>query len=133
MTLAFSRSPHKIAGLLSLLAALLLLAVWYIFLFVATPSKVSAGQSAVESLQYVLSAESPSRYWFVWLAVAPFISFALAFAYLSGLARLKAPATMLFVVSLVLGVLGIYFFTWSLALFVVLPSYWGYLCVRSAA
>lgn len=133
MNSAFLRSPHQIAGLLSLLAAVLLLAIWYILLFVATPSNISAAQSAVDSLRYLLSAENPSRSWFVWLAVAPFVSIALAFAYLSGLARLKVPATTLFVLSVALGLLGIYYFTWSLALFVALPSYWGFICVRNAA
>jgi hypothetical protein len=121
------------AGLLSLLAAVLLLAIWYILLFVATPDNISVAQSAVESLRYLLSAENPSRSWFVWLAVAPFVSITLAVAYLSGLARLKAPATMLLVLTVALGLLGVYYFTWSLALFVALPSYWGYLCVRNAA
>ena len=120
------------AGLLSILAALLLFVIWYILLFVATPSNISIAQSATDSLRYLLSAENPSRSWFVWLAVAPFVSLTLALAYLSGLARLKAPATMLLVFTVALGLLGIYFFTWSLALFVALPSYWGFLCVRNA-
>ena len=130
--LAFLRSPHRLAGVLSLIAAFLVSAIWYVTLFVATPGDTSPAEAAANSLAYLLSAENPSRGWFVWLAVAPFVSTALGFGYLFGLSRSAAPATALFVVTVALAVTGFYFVTWSLALFVALPCYWGFLCVRSA-
>jgi hypothetical protein len=131
--MGFLDSPHKIAGLLSLLAALLVLGMWYIFLFVATPSNISATNAAVGTLEYVLSSENPYRVYFVWLLVAPVIAIALGVAYLWGPPRSKGVATTMFVLSLALGLSAFYFANWSLGLFIALPSYWGFICIRNAA
>jgi riboflavin transporter FmnP len=130
MVRTFLLSPHKVAGILSLLAAALVLAVWCILLFVAQPSSASVVSAANESLAYLLSAENPSRSWFIWLAIAPVVSTALGLVYLFGPARSLASAVVLFVAATALGVSGFYFVTWSLAFFVALPCYWGFLCVR---
>ena len=131
--LALLRSPHKVAGALSLVAAVLVLVIWYIVLFVATPDSLAVAEGAANSLAYLLSAENPSRSWFVWLAVAPVVSTALGLGYLFGLSRSAVSAAALFVAAVILAATGFYFVTWSLALFIALPCYWGYLCVRSAA
>jgi len=133
MSIAFLKSPHNVAGLLSLFAALLVIAVWYIVLFVAPLSGVSLSESAAITLRDFLSAENPSRSWFVWLAVAPVVSGAVGLTYLFGDSRSKALAVTLLLVSVMLAVSGFYLVTWSLALFIALPSYWGFLCVRTAA
>ena len=129
----FSNSPSRIASGMSFVAALLVFGIWYILLFTSNPSGAPASQCATDALRYFFSAENPSRSWFVWLAMAPVISTAVALAYLSGASRTKPFAIALFVVSVVLGVTGFYFVTWTLALFVALPAYWGFLCVRKAA
>ena len=75
----FLHNPHKIAGSLFLLAAILILPFWYILLFVAQPSNVPVFESAATTLSYMFSAENPARTYLIWHAVAP-----LAAATLSG-------------------------------------------------
>lgn len=123
--------PSRIAGLLSLLAALLILGVWLILLFVA-PEGVSSIESAVGTARYVLFEEQSSRRWFIWLAIVPIASFVIGTCYLLGVARTKGFAITLFVLAAALGVSSFILFDWSLALWVALPSYWGLLCVRKA-
>jgi hypothetical protein len=129
----FLHDPHKVAGLLSLVAALLILVVWYILLFVATPSNMSASQAASGTLEYVLSSENPHRAYFIWLAIAPVMAIVLGLSYLFGLSRSKGAAATLFVLSATLGLSAFHFTNWSLGFFIALPSYWGFLCARSGA
>jgi len=124
--------PSKIAGLLSLLAALLVLGVWYILLFVAQPAGVSAIESAAATARYVLFEEPSSRRWFIWLAIVPIVSIVIGVCYLLGVARTKGFAITLFILAAGLGASSFVLFDWSLALWVALPSYWGFICVRQA-
>jgi hypothetical protein len=124
--------PSKVAGLLSLLAALLVLGVWFILLFVAQPEGVSAIENAIGTARYVLFEEQSTRRWFIWLAIVPVLSVAIGACYLLGLARTKGFAITLFILAAALGASSFVLFDWSLALWVALPSYWGFLCVRQA-
>lgn len=126
------RSPHNVAGLLWLLAAALVAAIWYVLFFVSVPSEMSVADASEGLVGYLFSAENPSRPWFIWLAVAPVVSAALGLAYLFGVSRSTTSAVALFSVAFALAVTAFYFVTWSLAVFVALPCYWGYLCVRKA-
>ena len=126
------QSPDKIAGLLLLLAALLVLAIWYILLFVAPIENMSVTESAISSLEYHFSQENPSRLWFVWLAALPLACTFLGIAYLLNFARSKSVATVLLALSAGLGIASFIFTNWALAFFVALPSYWGYRCVYRA-
>ena len=124
--------PDKIAGLLSLLAALLIMGVWFILLFVAKPEGTSIIESAVDTARYLLIEEQSTRNWFIWFAILPVLSIAIGVTYLLGVARTKAMAITLFILASMLGVSSFFLFDWRLAISVALPSYWGLLCVRQA-
>ena len=124
--------PSRIAGLLSLLAALLVLGVWFILLFVAQPEGVPLIKSAVGTARYVLFDEQSSRRWFIWLAILPLVSITIGVFYLSGAARTKGFAVTLFILVAALGASSFVLLDWSLAIWVALPSYWGFICVRQA-
>lgn len=124
--------PSRIAGLLSLLAALLVLGVWFILLFVAQPEGVSAIENAIGTARYVLFEEQSTRHWFIWLAILPVLSIAIGVCYLLGVARTKGFAVTLFILAAALGASSFVLFDWSLAFWIALPSYWGFLCVRQA-
>ena len=126
------RLPATIAGLLSFLSAILILHVWYILLFVATPSKLSVSEAAIGHLQYFFSIENPTRLFFVWLAALPLFSIAIGVAYLFKFADSKTNAVLLFASTIGLGLAELAFHTWDLALFVALPAIWGWRCVRVA-
>lgn len=130
--MAFFQSPDKVAGLLSLLAALVFLPMWYIFLFVATPPNMSATESAVSSLAYLFSQANPSRLMFVWLAALPCCCIFLGVAYLLGLARSKAVAVALLALSGCFGIGALFTMDFTLSFFVLLPTYWGYRSVNRA-
>lgn len=130
--MAFLRSPDKVAGLLSVLAALVFLPMWYLVLFVATPSYMTANESAVSSLVYLFSQENPSRLMFVWLAALPCSCTVLGVAYLLGFARSKTVAVALFALSSCFGIGALFTMDFALSFFVVLPTYWGYRSVNRA-
>jgi len=130
--MASFRSPDKVAGLLSLLAALVFLPMWYIVLFVAPLPNMGAAESAVASLQYLFSQENSSRQMFVWLAALPFSCGVVGAAYLLNFARSRAVATALLALSGGLGVAALFSMDFVLSFFVVLPTYWGYRCVNRA-
>lgn len=119
------------AGLLSLIAAALILATWYIMLFVAQPDDAPILESARNSARYFLFVD-PLRQWFLWLALVPAASIVIGLCYLAGAARNRKSAKALFAASIVLGGSSFFFLTAALAFFVALPCYWGYLCVRNA-
>lgn len=130
--MAFFRSPDKVAGMLSLLAALVFLPMWYVVLFVAPAPNMAATESVVTTLEYMFSQENPSRLTFVWLASLPFSCVAVGSAYLLNLARSKTAATALLVLSGGLGVAALFSMDFVLSFFVALPTYWGYRCVNRA-
>jgi len=130
--MAFFRSPDKVAGLLSLLAALVFLPMWFIVLFVAPLPNMGAAESAVASLQHLFSQENSSRLMFVWLAALPFSCGVVGTAYLLNFARSRAVATALLALSGGLGVAALFSMDFVFSFFVVLPTYWGYRCVNRA-
>jgi hypothetical protein len=125
-------SPANLVGVFSFLSAFSVLGIWYILLFVANPPNLSATQSASEQLHFVFSAEDPHRGYFVWLALLPLLSVIIGTAYLFNLARSRAVAALLLISTLILGIVDLAFTTWYLAIFVLLPAFWGWRCVRSA-
>jgi amino acid permease len=126
--MTFLRSPDKIAGLLFLLAALLMLTIWFQLLVLGPASDLSLADSASHALEQMFSPENPSRLWFVWLAFLPVACAALGTAYLLNLARTRTGSMILFVVSVGLGTTAFVFTQWPLALVVALPCYWGFRC-----
>jgi hypothetical protein len=129
----FLHTPNKIAGLLSLLSAAIVLAVWYPLLFVEIPSNTPVTEFAVRAFAFYISAENSSRPMFVWLAFAPLMSIALAFSYFSILSRSRVSASIVFSLSAALGVSAFFFVGQSIAFFFALPCYWGVLCIRKSA
>ena len=130
--MTYLRSPDKIAGLLSLLAALVFLPMWHIILFVAPASGMSATESAVSSLEYLFSQENPSRLMFMWLTVLPFSCAVVGTAYLLNFARSTYVAVALLALSVGLGIAALFSMNFALSFFVLLPIYWGYRCVYRA-
>lgn len=123
--------PHKIAGLLSLLAAALMLPFWYLLLFVAQPSNIPIFESASATLNSVLFRANPARVYAIWHAVAPLFSLVLGILYLRGFAHSKTTAKTLFTTSLALGISAVFFSNLSVAFWVALPCYWGYRCISN--
>jgi len=123
----FPQNPHKIAGLLSLLAAILILPFWYILLFVAQPSNIPVLDSATTTLNYMFFTANPARSYVIWHAVAPLASLILGGFYLLGFSRSRLIAKILFALSLALGISAIFFSNLAIAFWVALPCYWGYL------
>jgi hypothetical protein len=123
---------EQIAGLLSLLAALLAGVAWYIYLFVATPSERPLADSVHAQLASSFALENADRWWFIWFAALPLALTVVGAAYLSHLARNQAVAMLLLAVLVILAGSSFYLTTWSLAVFVALPIFWGWRCVRGA-
>lgn len=124
--------PFQIAGLVSLLAAALVLGIWYVLLFVAPPAGIPVTESAIATAHYLLFEETETRHWFLWLAVLPIALVAIGVCYLAGAARSKTFAFALLLLTALLGGTSFFVLNWALAFFVALPVYWGYLGVRQA-
>jgi len=127
----FPHNPHKIAGLLFLLSAILILPFWYILLFIAQPSNVPIFESATESLRYMFSSENPARTYIYWHAFAPLATVVFGGSYLLGVSRSKLGATILLALSFALGVSAFFFSSFAIAFWVSLPCYWAYLSLSS--
>jgi hypothetical protein len=125
------KSPAKIAGLLSLLSTMFVLAIWFILLFVGIPADQTIAHAVIDQITYLYSDQNPARLTFIWLAVLPFISSSIGTTYLLDLARTKMIAGMLLVVTIAIGLVVLAFGPLSLAIFVMLPSYWGWKCLES--
>jgi hypothetical protein len=126
------RSPDKIAGLLYLLAALLLLTIWVQLLLAPSPDAAASG-SLARSLEQMFSPHNPAQLRFVWLAFLPLACVTLGAAYLLNLARARPGSMVLFILSVGLGTAAFVFTQWPLALCVALPCYWGFRCAYPAA
>jgi len=124
------QSPAKIAGLLSLLSAVIVLGIWYILLFVAMPSQLSVTEAVIGQIQHTFSVENPSRWAFVWLGILPLLCTGIGSAYLLNLARSRAIAILLLASTISLGLAVLAFNTWDLAFFVTLPAIWGWRCLQ---
>jgi hypothetical protein len=122
----------KMAGLLSLVAAALVAGVWYVYLFVSPVYPHAIIASAIDTLKYTFSPENESRWWFAWLATLCVCCASVGAAYLLNVGRTRAGAILLFVMLIILAAGAFALTTWSLALFVALPAFWGYRCVHGA-
>ena len=118
--------PDRVAGTLSLVAAALVGAIWYIYLFVAPLYPQSLLASAVHTLSYTFSAQNEDRWWFASLAALGVTSAAVGVAYFLNVAHKRSGALLLMSLSVALGVGALAFTDWSLAFFLALPAVWGY-------
>ena len=123
---------EQIAGLLSLLAALLAGTAWYILFFVAMPADRPLSDSMRSQFASTFSPENADRWWFIWFAALPLTLCVVGAAYLARLARNQSMAMLLLGVLVILAASSFYLTNWSLALFVALPIFWGWRCVRGA-
>ena len=126
------RSPEKLAGVLSLLCAGLMLPFWYILLFTATPSGMSSFEGAIQQLQFSFSPETPGRWLLVWWAAMPFACLGIGVAYLLNGASTKRRAIGLTAASATLVLAAIVLSNWPTAAFLALPVVFGAQCVRRA-
>lgn len=122
----------RIAGALFLVPVVLVTAIWYIYLFVSPPPNQPLLDSALGQLRYTFAPEQPDRFWFAWLIALPVFCVALSLAYLFRGAESKRGAIALFSMSLALAVASFALTNWGLAIFVALPSIWGFRRVRGA-
>jgi hypothetical protein len=121
---------EQIAGLLSFLAALLAGVATYIYLFVANPSGRPPADSVYSQFASALALENADRWWSIWCTALPLALTMVGAAYLSRLARKQAAAVLLLTVLVILAGLSFYLTDWTLAIFVALPIFWGWRCVR---
>ena len=119
--------PGTVAGLLSLLAALLVGSIWYIYLFVARERA-----APFEALGYAFSPSNEARWWFIYLALLCLCSAAVGIAYLLNAGRCRSGALLLLAMVVALGISAFALVNWWLALFVALPAIWGYRCIHVA-
>jgi hypothetical protein len=122
----------RIAGTLFFVPAVLVGAIWYIYLFSSSPPNRPLLDSALGQLRYTFAPEQSERWWFAWLLALPVFCVALGLAYLFRGAESKRGAIAMFVLSLALAVASFALSDWGLAIFVALPSIWGFRCVRGA-
>jgi hypothetical protein len=121
---------EQIAGLLSLLAAVLAGVAWYVYLFVADPGDRPFADSAYSQLNSSFATANADRWWFIWFSALPLALSAVGAAYLSRLARNQTMAMLLVAILVILAASSFYLADWPLAVCVALPIYWGWRCVR---
>lgn len=121
---------EQIAGLLSFLAALLAGVGWYVYVFVAKPSGRPPADSLYAQLASSFALESADQWWSIWAAALPLALTVVGAAYWSQLARNQATAVLLLAILVILAGASFLLTTWLLAIFVALPIFWGWRCVR---
>lgn len=124
------KSPATIAGLLSLLSTMFVVAIWLFLIFVDIQTNQSTTQAILSQFTAIFSIENPARVTFVWLAALPFITASISSAYLLKLARSKLIAILLLVLTIGSGLVVLSFGPLSLAIFVLLPAFWGWKCIE---
>lgn len=124
------KSPARIAGALSLFSTMMVLAIWFILLFVGLPSELTIFEAVLDRIGYIYSIENPAKLTFIWLTFLPIISAGIGFAYLLNFARSKKVATLLLASTITIGSVVLAFGPFSLAIFVLLPAYWGWRCIE---
>jgi len=117
-------TTNRKAGLLYLLAVLVMLPFWYIILFVHNPPSLNP----LDSFLYLLN-EPPYRSHFWWLLVLPILCLSLAVAYFSRLAKARAGAFFLFGVGALLA-LASWLSVSAVAIFVSLPLFYAFVNCR---
>lgn len=122
------KTPAKIAGFLSLLSTAMVLAIWFVLLLIGLPSNQSIIGAVIDQLSYIYSDQNPGKLSFIWLTILPLTSATIAGAYLLDFARSKRIAMLLLVSNILIGAIELAFGPFSLAIFVLLPAYWGWKC-----
>tara|TARA_Y100000296_G_C5103764_1_gene221414 strand:+ start:395 stop:754 length:360 start_codon:yes stop_codon:yes gene_type:complete len=111
----------KIAGTLSLLGAVVLIAIWWIFLFSARPDCLDSFQLAIDSAKYALSPNESGSWLFVSTLVSIVICISASLILFFG--RQKGVAMYLIAAH---AVVALFIYTWSLVVVIALPlSYFG--------
>ncbi len=119
-------APGLVAGWLYLLPAAAIAGIWYIFFFVAPLPHLSPFESVFEQLRFTFEDSNPHLWFFVWLAALPLLCIGMCILYLSGAARIRIVGIVLFLVTIVLTVVTLWFLSWNIAVLVALPGLWGY-------
>jgi ABC-type Na+ efflux pump permease subunit len=106
----------KIAGTLSFLGALALIAIWLVFLFAARPDCLDSFQLAIASAKYALSPSESGSWLFVFTLASIFTCFAAGLILFFG--KQKNIAMYLIATH---AVVAMFIYTWSLVLAIALP------------
>ena len=122
--------PSTVAGLLLLAVGAMLLPLWYILLFTATPTGLSAAEAAWGQLQY--SFASPERLFFALLAAIPLVCISAALGYLFGAAGKRTGATILLSVACLALIGTLALNEWVFAALLLVAVFYGVRCVRDA-
>ena len=88
-------------------------------------------RDAIGTARYVLFKAQSTRHWFIWPAIVPVLSIAIGVCYLQGWHAQGVRCPFVYPYCRARSFF-VRLFDWSLALWVVLPSYWGFLGVRQA-
>lgn len=104
--------------------------VWYIYLFVATPTGQPVTEAARRQLVFTFSGEGPYRWWFVWFAAMPVLALLVGLAYLAKGASRRVGAIALVCVSSANALGALALADWTTALVLAMPIYFGAQCVR---
>ena len=107
---------NKIAGILSLLGAVALGVIWWVFLFSARPDCLDSIELAINSARYALSPSESGTWLFVYTLVSIVICITTSLILLYGQQKKFA---MYLIASHALAALFVY--TWSLILAIALP------------
>jgi hypothetical protein len=126
-----SLAPHKIAGWLYFVPALLVGGIWYIYLFRAMPEHLTVWQSVVGQMQYTFSDENPQAWWFAWLIALPAACIVLGVLYLSSVLRTRPVRIGLLAFAIVLAAATFVLNDWPMGVFVAIPAYWGYRAIHA--
>lgn len=126
-------NPETLAGLLSFLAAAVVGAIWYMYLFVAPLYPASLTKSAMATLRFTFSALNEMRWRYVGLAVLFVACVAVGSAYLLHVSRTRAGAFLLLTLLVVLAFGAVVLIpSLALAAIIALAAVWGYKCVPAA-
>ena len=115
-----------LAGIFALAGSISYVVVWYVYLFTASPSRVSVGRAAIEQLKFSFSAESPARWVFVLLAALPVLGLCLGCAYLAGFASSRRRGFVMLGAATLAGLGAILISDWSTLFTFAASIYYGW-------
>jgi hypothetical protein len=127
----FKPTPQVLAALHFGMAALGPIGSWIILLFHATPPSQSTFEAAAYQLRFVFSVDSPAPWWFLGWAVLPFVLFGFALYSLISMSDRKSTMS-LFLASLVVSVVSLYFYWPVVAVLAAGGSFNAFRCYRLA-
>ena len=114
----FLRSPRKVATGFFLLAAMVPIGIWIVYLFVGN-TEISGW---LERMSYAFSSENDGQYFFILISVTVVFSFVAAFAV--ALQRHRAVLRVLIVGGVAQAVALAMVGAWTLAFVAALPLWW---------